>query len=154
NVGYGYDVTGRLTNVTGSNYAGVSTYANSLTYRAFGAMKGMNYGDGSALSTAYDSRLRPTTWNVAGVLGYNYGYGEGTGRVTYAQSLHDPTGSLDRSYQYDDMGRLIVSHSGAEARAHVIGGPGNPWGIMDGPYSLGFDYDQFGNLTHRYGWGG
>jgi hypothetical protein len=25
---------------------------------------------------------------------------------------------------------------------------------MDGPYSQGYDYDQWGNLTHRYGWGG
>jgi hypothetical protein len=25
---------------------------------------------------------------------------------------------------------------------------------MDGPYSHGYDYDKFGNLTHRYGWGG
>jgi hypothetical protein len=25
---------------------------------------------------------------------------------------------------------------------------------MDGPYSLGFESDVWGNLTHRYGWGG
>ena len=25
---------------------------------------------------------------------------------------------------------------------------------MDGPYSQGYDYDEFGNITHRYGWGG
>jgi hypothetical protein len=25
---------------------------------------------------------------------------------------------------------------------------------MDGPYSHGYDYDKFGNMTHRYGWGG
>jgi RHS repeat-associated protein len=25
---------------------------------------------------------------------------------------------------------------------------------MDGPYSHGYEYDYWGNLTHRYGWGG
>jgi len=59
--------------------------------------------------------------------------------------------SLDRSYEYDNVGRLIVSHSGAEARAHVGLGA---WGTMNGPYSLGFNYDQWGNMTDRYGWGG
>ena len=48
-------------------------------------------------------------------------------------------------------GRLAYSHSGAEARAHAFSGQ---WGVMDGPYSLGFEYDQWGDMTHRYGWGG
>ena len=39
--------------------------ASAFTYRAFGAIKGMNYANGRSLSTAYDNRLRPTTWNVA-----------------------------------------------------------------------------------------
>ena len=86
------------------------------------------------------------------MLGYNYNYdylNEHSGRVSYAQNVGD--GTLDRSYEYDNVGRMIISHSGAEARAHV--GLGS-WGTMDGPYSLGFDYDQWGNMTHRYGWGG
>jgi RHS repeat-associated protein len=151
-VTYSYDTAGRLTAVNGANYAGVSTYASALSYRAFGALKGMNFSNGHSLSTAYDSRMRPTTWNVSGVLGYNYNYddlNEHTGRVTYAQSIYDST--LDRSYEYDQVGRLIISHSGAEARAHAYSGQ---WGTMDGPYSLGFNYDQWGNMTHRYGWGG
>ena len=89
-VGYNYDKAGRLTNVSGSGYAGVSNYASALTYRAFGAIKGMSYGNGRTLSTAYDGRLRPTTWNVSNVLGYNYNYdffNEHTGRVTYAGSF-------------------------------------------------------------------
>ncbi|HXL79253.1 MAG TPA: hypothetical protein VN951_00130, partial [Pyrinomonadaceae bacterium] len=152
-VGYGYDKAGRLQNVSGSGYAGVTNYADSLSYRAFGALKGMNYGNGKSLATAYDNRLRPTTWNVSNVMGYNYDYDgfyhERTGRVTYAQSIYDST--LDRSFEYDLVGRLAISHSGAEARAHVINGQ---WGTLDGPYSQGYDYDQWGNVTHKYGWGG
>jgi RHS repeat-associated protein len=151
-VGYGFDKAGRLTNVSGSGYAGVSNYASSLTYRAFGALKGMTFGNGQTLGTAYDNRLRPTTWNVSNVLGYNYNYdffNEHTGRATYAGSIYDS--SLDRSYEYDNVGRLATSHSGAEARAAAWTGQ---WGTMDGPYSQGYDYDVWGNVTHKYGWGG
>ncbi|HBB90011.1 MAG TPA: hypothetical protein DC047_20600 [Blastocatellia bacterium] len=154
-VSYSYDKGGRLQNVTGADYANVPNYATSLTYRAWGAIKGMHLPGGTNgfnLTTAYDNRLRPTTWNVAGVQGYNYHYDdyyhERTGRVTYAQNIADPT--LDRSYEYDLVGRLAISHSGAEARAHVINGQ---WGTTDGPYSQGYDYDVWGNVTHKYGWG-
>jgi RHS repeat-associated protein len=150
--GYGYDVTGRLTNIGGANYANVSSYASGISYRAFGALKGVTYGNGRALSTSYDNRLRPTSWDVSSVLGYNYAYdyfGEHTGRVTYAQSIYDAT--LDRSYEYDAVGRLSISHSGAEAQAHAFSGQ---WGNMNGPYSQGYDYDVWGNITHKFGWGG
>jgi RHS repeat-associated protein len=151
-VGYSYDKVGRPTGVTGSGYAGVYSYASALTYRAFGALKGMNYANGRSLTTAYDNRLRPTTWNVAGVLGYNYNYdyfNERSGRVSYAQNIQDAT--LDRSYEYDHLGRLAISHSGAEARAHAYSGQ---WGTADGPFSQGYEYDAWGNVTHKYGWGG
>jgi RHS repeat-associated protein len=69
--------------------------------------------------------------------------------VSYAGSRYDS--SLDRSYEYDQVGRLVVSHSGAEARAAAWTGQ---WGTMDGPYSQGYVYDQWGNMTQRYGWGG
>src|SRR5882724_2598723 len=62
-----------------------------------------------------------------------------------------PDGTLDRSYEYDHVGRLAYSHSGAEARAHAYSGQ---WGTMDGPYSQDYSYDLWGNVTHRYGWGG
>ena len=151
-MGYSYDKAGRLTGVTGSGYAGVSTYANALTYRAFGGIKGMSYGNGRSLSVTYDNRLRPTRWNFGATQDYKYFYdylNEHTGRVTYAQNMND--GRLDRSYEYDHVGRLAFAHSGAEARAHAYSGQ---WGTTDGPYSLGFGYDAWGNMTHRYGWGG
>ena len=150
-INYSYDKLGRATGATGSGI-GAPTYAGSLTYRAFGAVKGMSYGDGKSLSTTYDLRMRPTKWDVSNTLGYNYNYdyfNEHTGRVTYAGSIYDNT--LDRSYEYDNVGRLVISHSGAEARAHAYSGQ---WGTQDGPYSQGYDYDVWGNVTHKYGWGG
>ena len=67
--------------------------------------------------------------------------------MTYAQNIQDPT--LDRSYEYDHVGRLAISHSGNEARAHAWTGQ---WSPIDGPYSQGFDFDVWGNVTHKYGW--
>ena len=162
-VTYGYDKAGRVNSVGGSGYANVTSYADSITYRAFGAVKQMNFGDTKSLSTSYDRRMRATKWDVPGVLGYKYYYddfGEHAGRVTYAQHVNpsnvgsdrtQTTSPLDRSYEYDQVGRLGIAHSGAEAKAHAINGP---WGIMDGPFSQGYDYDVWGNVTHRYGWGG
>ena len=127
-VSYGYDKAGRLSNVGGAGYYSVTNYASSLAYRAFGAIKAMNFGDQHSLSTSYDRNLRTTKWDVSGVLGYNYQYDgyyhERTGRVIYAGSIYDNT--QDRSYEYDLVGRLAVSHSGAEARAHVIVDPEIP----------------------------
>ncbi len=150
-VGYEYDKTGRPTSVTGAGYAGVTSYINSISYRAFAA-KQVSYANGRTLSLQYDNRMRMTRWDVPGVMGWSYAYnyfGENSGRLTYAQNLYD--GTLDRSYEYDQVGRHVIAHSGAEARAAAYSGQ---WGTMDGPFSLGFDHDVWGNLTHRYGWGG
>jgi RHS repeat-associated protein len=150
-VGYGYDKTGRPTSVSGSGYGGVSSYVNSVGYRAFGP-KQLAYGNGRTLSLQYDNRLRTTRWDIPGVLGWNYAYSyfaENSGRVTYAQNINDST--LDRSFDYDQLGRLHASHTGGESRAHIGIGPN---GIVDGPYAQAYHYDQWGNITSREGWGG
>ena len=149
-VGYVYDKVGRLTNVTGSGYAGVSSYVSSTAYRAFG-LKQMTYSNGRTLSLQYDNRLRVTQWDIPGVMGWNYAYnyfGENSGRATYAQNLYDAT--LDRSYDYDHVGRLIEARTGSEARGHLIG----QGGTQDGPYAHSYRYDPTGNMWYRVGWGG
>ncbi len=151
-VGYGYDQTGRITGVTGSGYSGVTSYASGLSYRAFGGLKQMNYSNGRTLSLQYDNRMRTTQWNIPSVMGWNYAYtyfGENSNRVTYSQNLID--GTLDRSYRYDHVGRMTTGHSGVEARAEI--GQVTTW-TPDGPYSHGYSYDQWGNITAREGWGG
>jgi RHS repeat-associated protein len=129
----------------------VATLGYGMTYRAFGALKSMTFGDHQTLSTSYDNRMRPTSWNVSNVLGYNYSYLEHTERVNYARNVYD--GTLDRSYEYDQVGALLFAHSGAEARA-AFGIDGTLWGNSDGPYSHRYDYDQHGNMIRRFGWGG
>jgi RHS repeat-associated protein len=165
-VGYTRDRAGRVSAVTGAGYAGVSTYASGLQYRASGALKHLLYGNGLRLGLDYDSRLRMSRWNVTrpdnvSVLGSAYSYhhfGEQSLRVTFAESLTGGNGStlaadrtLDRSYDYDHVGRLSVSTTGSNARHHV-GWGGTP--THDGPYSQLYVYDLWGNLTQRVGWGG
>ncbi len=150
-VAYGYDHSTRVSGVTGSGYGGISTYASNIRYRAWNGLKSTSYGDGRALSVSYDKRLRPTQWSIPGVMRWNYAYdnfNENTGRVTYAQNLDDAT--LDRSYDYDHVGRLIEARTGSEARGHLIG----QGGTQDGPYAHSYRYDQMGNMWYRVGWGG
>ena len=150
-VGYGYDKVGRHTNVSGSGYAGVTSYVNSLAYRAFG-VKQIAYNNGRTLSMQYDNRMRVTQWNVPSVMGWNYAYhyfNENTGRAVYAQNLTDPT--LDRAWDYDHVGRPTHFTSGSNAR-HYTGQGGTV--LNDGPYSHGYTFDVFGNRTYIEGWGG
>jgi len=151
-VSYERDHVGRVRGVSGS--AGQVQYAGNLQYRAFGGLKQMTYGNGRSLSLAYDARRRLTQWNVPNVLGWEYRYDtpnihENTERVVYARNLYDP--SLDRSYDYDQVGRLWASHTGTEARGHTGVGAG---GAPDGPYAFNQAYDVYGNVVQRNGWGG
>jgi RHS repeat-associated protein len=150
-VGYGYDHSTRVSGITGTGYGGVSTYASTIRYRAWNGLKSASYGNGRALSVSYDNRMRPTQWSIPNVMRWNYFYGyfnENTGRVTYAQNLDDAT--LDRSYDYDHVGRLIEARTASEARGHLIG----QGGTQDGPYAHSYRYDQMGNMWYRVGWGG
>src|SRR5213595_3923741 len=94
------------------------------------------------LNTTHDLPMRPTSWNVSNVLGFSYtyrgGYSDGgNNQVSYARNLSSSGGrdsTLDRSYEYDQVGALVFARSGAEARAAFrIEGQG--WGLSDGPYS-------------------
>jgi len=78
---------------------------------------GDDSGNNRPLSLSYDQRMRLTRSDASGSLGWEYSYdhlGESSGRVTYARNLYDPT--LDRSYDYDQVGRLRNSFTG---RAHA-----------------------------------
>jgi len=148
-VGYGYDKVGRTTNISGSGYMGLTSYVNSMSYRAFG-LKQMAYNNGRTLSMQYDTRMRLKDWSIPSVLRLQYDYTwERDGRVGFVRNLDDET--LDRYYGYDHVGRITVSRSGSEAR--IAMGDQVPL-AYDGPYSHGYQYDKWGNLTYREGWGG
>jgi RHS repeat-associated protein len=158
-VSFARDAAGQVTNVGGVGPVSNPTYAQGLSYRAHGGVKQATYGNGRQLNVSYDGRLRVKQWGVSGVVGWDYNYdnfGEHTGRVTLAQNLFDAAlggrdARLDRAYDYDQVGRLTYSTSGSNARS--IAGLGDT-PTNDGPYSQDYDYDTWGNLTTRAGWGG
>jgi hypothetical protein len=93
---------------------------------AFGGAKQVAYNNGRTLSLGYHNRMRVTDWTVPSVLGWQYSYtdvGENTGRVMFTRNTASSTAAglrddtLDRSYDYDHVGRLIVSHSGLRSAA-------------------------------------
>lgn len=71
-VGYNYDSTGRLSGVTGSGFAGISTYASNIQYRAFDTVKSMTYGNSKTPSVGYNNRLAVSTYEVPGILKKSY----------------------------------------------------------------------------------
>lgn len=154
-VAYAYNSAGEMTGVTGQNYpnaGATNNYASGMVYRAFGSLKQMNYANGRNLSLSYSNRMFLTQWSIPNVMRWNYAYNyfnEYTGRVVYAQNLDDPT--LDRSYDYDHVGRPTHFTSGSNARHHT--GQGGPV-LNDGPYSHGYSFDVWGNRTYFEGWGG
>jgi RHS repeat-associated protein len=149
-VGYTYNHAGEVTGVTGQGYAGVTSYASGMTYRAFGGLKQMNYANGRNLSLSYNNRMFLTQWSIPNVMRMQYLYEGGNGgRVEFARNQDDET--LDRYFAYDQVGRLIVSRSGNEARLAI--GEQVPL-LYNGPYSHGYQYDKWGNITYREGWGG
>jgi len=149
-VGYTYNHAGEVTGVTGQGYGGVTSYASGLVYRAFGGLKQMNYANGRNLSLSYNNRMFLTQWSIPNVMRMQYLYEGGNGgRVEFARNQDDET--LDRYFAYDQVGRLIVSRSGNEARLAI--GEQVPL-LYNGPYSHGYQYDKWGNITYREGWGG
>jgi RHS repeat-associated protein len=121
---------------------------NGIEYRAWGAIKNLSYGNGRTLALEYDDRLRVARRNVAGVQGAEYGYddfGENTGRVTRTRDLYDR--SLDRFYQYDQVGRLQSAETGQAARSQT-----NAVELQNpASFSQQYRYDVWGNLVEKTG---
>ncbi|HEX6717738.1 MAG TPA: DUF4214 domain-containing protein [Pyrinomonadaceae bacterium] len=151
---YAYDVVGRVINVTGSPYGGVSQYASGFVYRAWGAIKGLTYGNNLTLSMSYNSRLKSTQFEVAGrppqygsssVMKTQYQY-YNDGALKYADDLLDDR--FDRAYGYDQGTRLKEDYSGSEARDFINQ---TSSGTTTGPYRQSYTFDVWSNPTSRTG---
>ncbi len=144
-INYGFDNTGRLSNITGADnlFMGITNYASNFQYRAWGGLKAMTDGSGHISSLLYNSKLLPTHFNLSnGQVSQNYTY-HNDGRLSFVQNTTDV--NFDRSYSYDHMARLGGAATGGGAR----GDSGAT------PYNEGFGYDAFNNLNSRYtlSWG-
>jgi YD repeat-containing protein len=139
-VGYSFDSAGRLSAVTGANFASVSTYASGLQYRAWGGLKSLNHGNSKTLSLTYDANLNVSTYEIPGLMKKSYEY-YNDGRLKFTQDQLTTNSKFDRLYKHDYVGRITSALSGAEARGQ---GPTD-----DRPYNETMAYDPLGHLTLR-----
>jgi len=145
-VNYQYDRAGQLTDVTTNTpYGNVSTYASNIRYRAWGALKGLTYGNLKTLSLGYNARLQAESYNIPGEVNFKYFYTstqsstDNDGNVRFVQDLTQTNSPFDRAYVYNDpAGRLTNALTGSEARG------GN---LEDGPYSETYVYDVWNQTT-------
>jgi YD repeat-containing protein len=143
---YGYDNEARLENVTGTPFAGVTTYASAIRYRAWGGVKSASFGDNSYQTTSYNGQMRPTQYRLSGTWGswqrLDYSY-YGDGRLSNVVDLDDGQGSnppstlhfMSRSYTYDHVGR--VTFAGGTSTTP--------------PFRQWYSYNEFDNTTSRSG---
>lgn len=143
---YTRNALGQLKAVTGSPYAGVTNYVTNVTYRAWGAPKGVNYV-GRSSTIAFNWRLQPSAFTLTGGGGIRESYSYyADGRLHTLTDLDDTAGSnppvtlrfLSRGYNYDHVGR-------------VTNGFGTGSGAPGVPFTQTYSYDAFGNMTGRSG---
>lgn len=153
-IAYTYDRAGRNTAITGENtlYGGVSQYASNMAYRAWGALKGMTYGNNYTMGLTYNARLLPSQFEVVkptqlgstSAMKTQYQYHR-DGSVKFADRF--TFDGFDRAFAYDHTGVLKEAYSGGEARDYVNGTSGGG----SGPYRQTYQHNVFGNLTNRTG---
>lgn len=123
---YAHDFAGRPYSVS----VGAQSIVSDTKYAPFGGPTQVTFGNGTTRSIAYDSRLRIQSnqlSTVSGVLAhYTYGH-DPKGNITSITDQVDP--AYNRTFQYDDLDRLITANSGAAL-----------WGTGT------FAYDPMGNL--------
>jgi YD repeat-containing protein len=142
-INYAHDSTGRVSAVTGSGASVVATYASNFQYRAWGALKHLDYGSGKTLDAGFNNRLAATSFQIPGLMSKTYDY-YADGRLRFSSDLIDHR--FDRSYSFDQIGRITNALSGAEARGEGA--------TQNRPYWESFGYDAIGHLTARatYQW--
>jgi YD repeat-containing protein len=141
---YARDNLGRLSSVTGTSFAGVTTYASNAEYRAWDAPKALDYGNTLRMSVTFNSRQQPATFEIgktgSTIIQKAYDY-YNDGRVKFANDLLNA--KFDRLNKYDSIGHLEEGLTGARARGETLDEYANQ------PYQESFEYDAFGHITAR-----
>jgi len=150
-----YDSTGRVNSVSAVGYNGsFAQFASQVQYRAWGAVKSLTYGNGTAVSMGYNSRGLMSNYSVSGVnlpwlippqnmtVAASYQYHD-DGQVKLAEDQATTNSIRVRAYRYDQAGRIAEAYSGTEARDFVNQ---TNSGIVDGPYRQSYSYDAWDNM--------
>lgn len=139
---YDSDLTGRLSEVTGTSFGGVSTYASDASYRAWGGLKALNYGNGTETALTFNNRLQASSFELKKsttvLMKKSYEYYE-SGQIKF---VDDGVSSLhDNSFEYDHLGRLSSSRSSVEASG------GTQSNLQFLPFRQNFERNAFGQVT-------
>jgi YD repeat-containing protein len=157
---YTIDAAGRLTQVDSTGFGAGAPLASGVQYRAWGALKHSDFGNGTGVTLGYDGRGMVSSYSLSGVKDLSTGAvrPEGSdvqyypdGLVKFAsdyQSDAQSSGIRDRTYQYDHAGRLLEAYTGTDAR-NILGGVTS--NVGDGPYRQSYTYDEWDNQKSRTG---
>ncbi len=138
--GYQYNEAAMLTTVNGSGAASAPTYMSNIAYRASGAIKDLDFGNGAHQHMNFDARQRNTSLSLTnGSLTATWGFEYyADGKLRKVSDSNDA--DFDRAFDYDHVGRLQEARTGSEAR----GGS-----TADGPFKQTYSYDVWENTTSR-----
>jgi RHS repeat-associated protein len=149
-INYGYNSAGTLggvgTDLIGSDPNATTNVLNSTTFRAGGAIRGMNYGNGRRLAIGYDAnREQPISMKVDRVSNpsdkiidyaydYNDPYGNNNNRIRKVTDNIDP--GYTTTYLYDEYDRLASANASAYFRSYSF----DPWGNITNFSAVQFNY--------------
>jgi YD repeat-containing protein len=157
---YTFDTAGQVTAVNSTGMGASASLASNAQYRAWGALKHADFGNGIGITLGYNGRGAVSSYSLSGAKdlttgqvrpeggGFQY-YADG--RVQFAsdyQSDAQTYGIQDRAYSYDHVGRLLSSVTGTDARNFINGINSN---VGDGPYKTAYTYDEWDNQLSRVG---
>lgn len=167
-IDYGMDKGGKLKAVTGTpfnisdgnnNTVSITDYIDHIEYRAWGAVKSIDYGNSTSMSQTCNSRLQIDEFRywkdgqTDSLIKKTYQY-YNDGRLKFSsddgdEMLRTDSHRFDCSYSYDHMGRLTAARTGAEARGETTTPDRNIT-----PNKHDYQYNVFGNATSRqtYSW--
>jgi len=158
---YTLDTVGRPLEVNSTGLGATTPLASNAQYRASGALKHREYGNGTGMNLAYNSRGMLSQYSLSGVKGLNgvaraegsdYQY-HADGRLKFASDFYERSfysmSAHDKSYQYDHAGRLQQSFTAVMAN-DFLNGTSTQF-ASSGSYMQTNTFDAWDNLILREG---
>ena len=143
---YGYNKTGQTTSVNGNRTVESLNmdYFTDAKYRAWGALKELDRGNVSVETLTYNNRLQPYQFTNAVISQRTYDYfNDGSLKTSQTGAFGTWAGILDRSYEYDFVGRMVKAKTGAEAHGQT------ETNLSRQPYRITLEYNAFGDILHQ-----
>jgi YD repeat-containing protein len=146
-INYTQDKVGRLTAVTGTSFAGFTTYASNPQYRAWGVLKHLEFSNGVQMNLTYNNRLLADTYELTrngfpNIMQKEYQYYP-DGNFKFVED--ELNTKFDRLNLYDNLGQIQEAKSAIEAS----GGTVTTNLDQNLPYRQSYGFDAFGNMTQR-----